>query len=371
MKRICFERSKIFLRTVIYASWILLPLIASSAGATQPPEKGGRFPDAYFDRARVDLRAFTYKRALHDVAARAIVARAAMRSPILVPLGLPGTLSIELGKVLGASDGDVPSTKVQGVRNIPVLPTTFAGANGSPYMVNQLQRELFDGPWPTGTMTEYYKEISSGALTVTGIVRPWAQLPHPSSYYEGDLYMSPQGTMEPCKGLCRGSRMSAFISDTLAANKNIDWGDFDNDGPDGIPNSGDDDGFVDFVAFVQGEIGGECSEAGKNHIWSHRYSLSSLGATAYTTSSKKKGGGFIAIDDYVVMPALACDNATMIQIGVFAHEFGHAFGLPDLYDTDNTNGKSAGLGTWCLMASGSWGGRWKPSRTPLAHVTMG
>ena len=24
----------------------------------------------------------------------------------------------------------------------------------------------------------------------------------------------------------------------------VDWGQFDNDGPDGIPNSGDDDGFV-------------------------------------------------------------------------------------------------------------------------------
>jgi hypothetical protein len=46
----------------------------------------------------------------------------------------------------------------------------------------------------------------------------------------------------------------------------------------------------------------------------------------------------------------------MIQIGVFAHEFGHAFGLPDLYDTQNFNGKSEGIGTWGLMGAGSWGG---------------
>lgn len=144
MKRIGFRISNCFLRTLILASWVLLPAIASTAEAIQPPEQGGRFPDAYFDRARVDLHAFTYKRALHDVAARAIIAREAAHSPIFVPLGLPGPLSIELGKLLGAAVGEVPSTKVQGVRNVPVLPSTFKSAVGSPYAIRQLQRELFD-----------------------------------------------------------------------------------------------------------------------------------------------------------------------------------------------------------------------------------
>ena len=42
------------------------------------------------------------------------------------------------------------------------------------------------------------------------------------------------------------------------------------------------------------------------------------------------------------------------RIGVCAHELGHLlFGFPDLYDTDNS---SEGIGNWCLMAGGSWGG---------------
>ena len=41
-------------------------------------------------------------------------------------------------------------------------------------------------------------------------------------------------------------------------------------------------------------------------------------------------------------------------MGVYAHEFGHILGLPDLYDRDDSDGSSAGLGEWCLMASGSW-----------------
>jgi len=42
------------------------------------------------------------------------------------------------------------------------------------------------------------------------------------------------------------------------------------------------------------------------------------------------------------------------KTGVCAHELGHLlFGWPDLYDTDQS---SAGIGKWCLMSYGSWGG---------------
>ncbi len=39
--------------------------------------------------------------------------------------------------------------------------------------------------------------------------------------------------------------------------------------------------------------------------------------------------------------------------GVYVHEFGHAFGLPDLYDVDYS---SKGVGHWSLMSGGSWNG---------------
>jgi hypothetical protein len=46
----------------------------------------------------------------------------------------------------------------------------------------------------------------------------------------------------------------------------------------------------------------------------------------------------------------------LTEIGVYCHEFGHALGLPDLYDTSSLGGSSnMGPGNWALMSSGAYG----------------
>mgnify|MGYP002820741111 CR=1 FL=1 len=53
---------------------------------------------------------------------------------------------------------------------------------------------------------------------------------------------------------------------------------------------------------------------------------------------------------------------TFNEVTTLFHEFGHALGLPDLYDTDNS---SSGAGKLALMSGGSWGTNgntpWYPS----------
>jgi M6 family metalloprotease-like protein len=236
---------------------------------------------------------------------------------------------------------------VTGTFKVPVFCVKYSDTGADPFPISQLQTKLFNGPFSPRTLTQFYNEISYGDLNLTGTVYGWHALPNNNAYYTGT------GT---CNGLADCANIPALIYSALGANDaGVNFGQYDNDGPDGLPNSGDDDGFVDFVAFVHPERGAECGVNG--NIWSHRFSLTGWqqvygeGTGVYTTNDARSGGGFIKIDDYTIQPVLNCNNFSLIDIGVFCHEFGHAFGLPDLYDTD---GGSAGVGEWCLMGSGNW-----------------
>jgi M6 family metalloprotease-like protein len=120
--------------------------------------------------------------------------------------------------------------------------------------------------------------------------------------------------------------MRAMVDSAEAAG--IDWTEFDNDG----------DGDVDCVTLVHAGQGAE--QGNGSNIWSHRWSL---GSNQVTYDG-------VLINDYNVNPEI--QGTGIVAIGVIAHEFGHALGLPDLYDTDYT---SSGSGKLALMASGSWG----------------
>ena len=82
----------------------------------------------------------------------------------------------------------------------------------------------------------------------------------------------------------------------------------------------------------------------------------------FVTDDLGANGQPLKVDDYVIMPAVACGGARRIETGVFAHEFGHALGLPDLYDRTAVDAQglglvsSGGMGLYCLMAAGSYGG---------------
>jgi M6 family metalloprotease-like protein len=231
---------------------------------------------------------------------------------------------------------------VSGHFDVPVFAAKFANTAAEPWPISELETALFaDGQ---SSLTDFYTEISGYRIDVDGTVRGWHALPEDDTWYEG----TSAGT-NPFN-----ARIGELIQDTLDGyDASVDFGLYDNDGPDGIPNSGDDDGYVDFVAFVHPEVGAECGGA-LDSIWSHRWRYSAWsagGGVPYVTGDVSASGGQILVDDYTIQPALACDGVSRIEIGVFCHEFGHAFGLPDLYDT---NGGSAGLGHWCLMASGNW-----------------
>lgn len=296
---------------------LALPLGASAQVPPRDPQAG--LPPVIREYKKLNPDAWTFERAWKN---RAEQARRALEDPDL------------------AARGGV--TGVAGKFDVPVFAVAYANTGTEPWPVSELQHALFD--WKQDSLSDFYLELSGGRVIVEGEVRGWHVLPEDDTWYEG----TSAGT-NPFN-----AHVGELIRDTLDAwDGQVDFGAYDNDGPDGIPNSGDDDGYVDFVAFVQPETGAECGGTLQS-IWSHRWRYSAWtasGGVPYVTSDVSASGGPILVDDYTIQPALACGGDSRIEIGVFCHEFGHAFGLPDLYDT---NGGSAGLGHWCLMASGNW-----------------
>ena len=228
---------------------------------------------------------------------------------------------------------------------IPVLCAQYSDVTAE-WPETDLQAELF-GNWPTGSMADYYDDVSYGQFQLTGQVYGWYQVSGTSQYYERDN----GNTGELLKELFE-------LSD-----ESVDYTQYDNDGPDGVPNSGDDDGFVDVIAIVHSGEGGERGGPG---IWSHSWSYQYYYFSPFVTNDVGINGNKIKINDYIIQPAV--EEGDMVKIGVFCHEFGHALGLPDLYDRDDEGETSEGVGNWCLMAGGSYGGDGNSPEYP-AHMS--
>lgn len=197
-------------------------------------------------------------------------------------------------------------------------------ADGLEVTRDQLQAILF-GPNPTGSMTDYYKEISYGQTVVVGTVFGPYTLPQTNNYYTNNAYG-------------RGAypnNAQKFVQDAVAlADADVDFSQFD----------ANNNGAVDGLFAIHTGFGAEWT-GNLNDIWSH----------ANVIGSSVRDGKIL--NTYAIQPEQQPGGP--IQIGVFCHEAGHSlFGLPDLYDLD---GSSSGIGEWCLMAGANY---LNNSRTP-------
>ena len=231
-----------------------------------------------------------------------------------------------------------------GTANIPVILMNFSDTTTT-YRKEDFNTLLFG----TGTysMKNYYEAVSYGKFSVsagTAGVVGWYTAAKKHDYYgEND---------ETDYDKWPGDLVYEAVK---AADADVDFSDYDMD----------NDGYVDVVDIIHQGTG---EETGSNEtdIWSHRWSLESAkyyGYShygAYTTNDRNSKGEYVKIDDYVLEPE-KLDNNTQETIGVFAHEYGHALGLPDLYDIDYS---SQGIGDWSIMAGGSWNYVQEPGDRP-------
>ena len=122
----------------------------------------------------------------------------------------------------------------------------------------------------------------------------------------------------------------------------VDFSRYDNDG----------DGNVDLVFFYYAGYS-QAEGASSDAIWPHMSYL-------YGMNSRFDG---VRVYNYACTSELkGVSGTTMCGIGAACHEFGHAMGLPDMYDTNyDTDGAAGGLYSYSIMCSGSYN---NGSRTP-------
>lgn len=266
----------------------------------------------------------------------------------------------------GAQFSVQPSAMVlSGVMKVPAILFRFKDSPAPAFTPADYDAVLF-GATPAGIATgrpytyrSYYNQLSNGVFDIQGSATAYAKLDSNEVWYNGGT-SSACATSNPfgsqnCNGLFSNTavtRMQNGLREALLhADSTVNFSQYV-----------DASGFVPLVLFIFQAAGGECgpSSAPENHLWAHRFSIGT-----YTTQDNDPGnvGQKVKISDYVLQSGLgglnSCTPTQIMPIGTVAHETGHGFGLPDLYDTDGT---TEGVGQWDIMSSGSFITGFSPAR---------
>jgi len=229
---------------------------------------------------------------------------------------------------------------------IPVLLVDFSD-HPLTHTAAEFETALFDTTHstPSGSVYDYYQWASGGRVRVQGKVIATIHMPNTRDFYAYSFYgLTREATPQNLCGLTRDALLS--ITDP------IDWSQFDVD----------HDGWVDMLWVVHQGVGGETT-VDRTNLWSVTSRLSAgwrFGAP-FDTQQLLPGSSsaHYQVDRFSTVPELsAIIPGRRAEIGTYCHEFGHALGLPDLYDTSGLpqGVSNYGPGNWSLMATGGYGG---------------
>ena len=212
---------------------------------------------------------------------------------------------------------------------------SFASSDARSAFSNMMNQEKYSVNGATGSARDYYFENSKGVFEPVFDVYGPVTLSQKMAYYGGndssgyDKYPE-EAVVDACRLL----------------DGQIDFTRYDNDGDGNV-----DLVFMYYAGHGEADYNGDDAE---DTIWPHQWELSS-------------GGKELALDG-VTIDSYACTNELdgftnkMVGIGTACHEFGHAMGLPDFYDTDyDENDECGGLYDFSLMCGGSYN---NDGRTP-------
>ncbi|CAM5619635.1 protease [Streptomyces avidinii] len=221
------------------------------------------------------------------------------------------------------------------------------------------QKQFFSTDPQSPSMRAYYRLQSSGRYDMDGTVTDWVKLPWNEARYGTDNCSEP--------GQCRTNwdmirdattawydserakgRTPAQIKAQLAEYDVWDRYDADHDGDFDEP-----DGYLDHLVVVHAgkdqTWGGGAQ--GKDAVWAHRWFAYWNQAGSAGPAGNKAGG--TPVGDTGIWAGDYLTGGENSGAGLFAHEFGHDLGLPDLYSSDGDNS----VNFWSLMSAASYLGK--------------
>ena len=231
--------------------------------------------------------------------------------------------------------------RAEGRTNILVVFAKFGGEHPQETTAPAWADGLFDVDRP-GSVSHFYETMSGGRFTVDGVVAP--------GYYEAPLRASAYLAESSNE---RGG-YPAFSHEILAlVDADVDFGDFNNDGADGVASSRDDDRFVDIVFIVLNDVP-------ERFLAGPATGIFGLGRYPNYVTSDGRGSQSLLVPSERISVLQGASHAE--AAGILSHEFAHLLGVPDLFNIDfvYTEGArpvvdSAGIGAWGLMGWGALG----------------
>ena len=213
---------------------------------------------------------------------------------------------------------------------------------------------IFDPDQP-GSLSHFYDTMSFGQLQLDGVILP--------DRYASERRAASYLAANPGKS----GGYSRFVLDILKqVDEQVDFALFDNDGPDGMPDSGDDDGIVDYI-FVN------MLSTPPGFIVGGATGIAGLGFSKFhSTGDRGQDGRPIRIGSWIWQGSVVQEGTFAQTVGSMAHEFAHNLGLPDLYDQQygSPQEDSAGIGFWGLMGWGAHGWNGDDGPNPLSAWSL-
>ena len=229
-----------------------------------------------------------------------------------------------------AQSGTWAPKPVSGTKKMLVILLNFADQKLDVGSATDWYDSIFNLAKPS--VARYYQDNSYGKLVVSPI--PHSQAGSPT----GVISVTISSNHPACKkGNCNYAIESGIVNAALgAATPYVDFASLDTNG-DGTISVGEALFYFIWAGYEESAGSGLTPS-----VWAHAWSGSGV-----AVSGK-------AVPVWAINGAKH-DQTNAMPMGVITHELGHQMaGLPDLYDTSNTN---SGLGIFSVMASGSWGAK--------------